>query len=95
MESRNTLPNVSSMSRAFHVIREEKGRKKNRKGKKTEQKKEEKRTEKEEKGTEKGTEKNTKSANRKSHAQGMRVFITNVKGTFLGMSESEEASKRR
>jgi hypothetical protein len=26
---------------------------------------------------------------------GMRVFITNVKGTFLGMSESEEASKRR
>jgi hypothetical protein len=23
------------------------------------------------------------------------VFITNVKGTFLGMSESEEASKRR
>jgi len=24
-----------------------------------------------------------------------RVFITNVKGTFLGMSESEEASKRR
>jgi hypothetical protein len=25
----------------------------------------------------------------------MRVFITNVKGTFLGMSESEEASKRR
>ena len=24
----------------------------------------------------------------------MRVFITNVKGTFLGMSESEEASKR-
>jgi len=23
-----------------------------------------------------------------------RVFITNVKGTFLGMSESEEASKR-
>jgi hypothetical protein len=27
--------------------------------------------------------------------QGKRVFITNVKGTFLGMSESEEASKRR
>ncbi len=27
--------------------------------------------------------------------RGMRVFITNVKGTFLGMSESEEASKRR
>ena len=26
---------------------------------------------------------------------GVRVFITNVKGTFLGMSESEEASKRR
>ena len=26
---------------------------------------------------------------------GERVFITNVKGTFLGMSESEEASKRR
>jgi hypothetical protein len=26
---------------------------------------------------------------------GNRVFITNVKGTFLGMSESEEASKRR
>ena len=26
---------------------------------------------------------------------GTRVFITNVKGTFLGMSESEEASKRR
>jgi hypothetical protein len=25
----------------------------------------------------------------------VRVFITNVKGTFLGMSESEEASKRR
>ena len=24
-----------------------------------------------------------------------RVFITNVKGTFLGMSESEESSKRR
>ena len=24
-----------------------------------------------------------------------RVFITNVKGTFFGMSESEEASKRR
>ena len=24
-----------------------------------------------------------------------RVFITNVKGTFLGMSESGEASKRR
>jgi hypothetical protein len=24
-----------------------------------------------------------------------RVFITNVKGTFLGMSESEEASRRR
>ena len=24
-----------------------------------------------------------------------RVFITKVKGTFLGMSESEEASKRR
>ena len=23
------------------------------------------------------------------------VFITNVKGTFFGMSESEEASKRR
>ena len=35
-----------------------------------------------------------------SHSQrhrpwGTRVFITNVKGTFLGMSESEEASKRR
>ncbi len=28
-------------------------------------------------------------------SQGVRVFITNVKGTFLGMSESEEASKRR
>jgi len=28
-------------------------------------------------------------------AQVKRVFITNVKGTFLGMSESEEASKRR
>ncbi len=27
--------------------------------------------------------------------QGKWVFITNVKGTFLGMSESEEASKRR
>ena len=27
--------------------------------------------------------------------RGERVFITNVKGTFLGMSESEEASKRR
>ena len=27
--------------------------------------------------------------------RGKRVFITNVKGTFLGMSESEEASKRR
>jgi hypothetical protein len=27
--------------------------------------------------------------------KGKRVFITNVKGTFLGMSESEEASKRR
>ena len=27
--------------------------------------------------------------------QGVRVFITYVKGTFLGMSESEEASKRR
>ena len=26
---------------------------------------------------------------------GIRVFITYVKGTFLGMSESEEASKRR
>jgi len=26
---------------------------------------------------------------------GKRVFITNVKGTFLGMSESGEASKRR
>ena len=26
---------------------------------------------------------------------GKRVFITDVKGTFLGMSESEEASKRR
>jgi hypothetical protein len=26
---------------------------------------------------------------------GKRVFITNVKGTFFGMSESEEASKRR
>jgi ascorbate-specific PTS system EIIC-type component UlaA len=26
---------------------------------------------------------------------GIRVFITNVKGTFFGMSESEEASKRR
>ena len=26
---------------------------------------------------------------------GKRVFITHVKGTFLGMSESEEASKRR
>jgi hypothetical protein len=25
----------------------------------------------------------------------IRVFITNVKGTFFGMSESEEASKRR
>jgi hypothetical protein len=25
----------------------------------------------------------------------LRVFITNVKGTFLGMSESEEASRRR
>ncbi len=24
-----------------------------------------------------------------------RVFVTNVKGTFFGMSESEEASKRR
>jgi hypothetical protein len=24
-----------------------------------------------------------------------RVFITKVKGTFLGMSDSEEASKRR
>jgi hypothetical protein len=33
----------------------------------------------------------------KLHAviRGTRVFITNVKGTFLGMSESEEASKRR
>jgi len=28
-------------------------------------------------------------------AFGKGVFITNVKGTFLGMSESEEASKRR
>jgi len=28
-------------------------------------------------------------------SRGKRVFITNVKGTFLGMSESEEASKRR
>jgi hypothetical protein len=27
--------------------------------------------------------------------RGNRVFITNVKGTFLGMSESEEASKKR
>jgi hypothetical protein len=27
--------------------------------------------------------------------RGKRVFITNVKGTFFGMSESEEASKRR
>jgi hypothetical protein len=27
--------------------------------------------------------------------EGKRVFITNVKGTFFGMSESEEASKRR
>ena len=27
--------------------------------------------------------------------RGKRVFITNVKGTFLGMSESEETSKRR
>ncbi len=27
--------------------------------------------------------------------EGKRVFITHVKGTFLGMSESEEASKRR
>ena len=26
---------------------------------------------------------------------GIRVFITDVKGTFFGMSESEEASKRR
>jgi len=30
-----------------------------------------------------------------THIQSKRVFITNVKGTFLGMSESEEASKRR
>ena len=29
------------------------------------------------------------------HVQVKRVFITNVKGTFLGMSESEEASRRR
>jgi hypothetical protein len=29
------------------------------------------------------------------HIGCVRVFITNVKGTFLGMSESEEASKRR
>ena len=29
------------------------------------------------------------------HHECVRVFITNVKGTFLGMSESEEASKRR
>jgi hypothetical protein len=29
------------------------------------------------------------------HPRDKRVFITNVKGTFLGMSESEEASKRR
>lgn len=28
-------------------------------------------------------------------ASSKRVFITNVKGTFFGMSESEEASKRR
>ncbi len=28
-------------------------------------------------------------------AESKRVFITDVKGTFLGMSESEEASKRR
>ncbi len=27
--------------------------------------------------------------------RGKRVFITNVKATFFGMSESEEASKRR
>ena len=29
------------------------------------------------------------------YERGKRVFITNVKGTFFGMSESEEASKRR
>ena len=29
------------------------------------------------------------------HSLCKRVFITNVKGTFFGMSESEEASKRR
>ena len=27
--------------------------------------------------------------------RGIRVFITYVKGTFFGMSESEKASKRR
>jgi hypothetical protein len=31
----------------------------------------------------------------KSDGEDLRVFITNVKGTFLGMSESEEASRRR
>ena len=34
-------------------------------------------------------------AETKAWVQVKRVFITNVKGTFLGMSESEEASKRR
>ena len=32
---------------------------------------------------------------RARRCQVKRVFITNVKGTFFGMSESEEASKRR
>ena len=34
-------------------------------------------------------------ADSRNSAECKRVFITNVKGTFFGMSESEEASKRR
>jgi hypothetical protein len=30
---------------------------------------------------------------KKELTSGKRVFVTNVKGTFFGMSESEEASK--
>jgi hypothetical protein len=51
------------MSRAFHVIREEQGRKKNRKRKKKEQKKEEKRTQ------------NLLIVNRKLHAQITRTQL--------------------
>ena len=42
-----------------------------------------------------GGDPNVTPDDRDPRFRGTRVFITNVKGTFFGMSESEEASKRR